>query len=276
MKNSRCYKKTSKISIKGIMWHSTGANNPTIKRYIQPDKNDPNYSYLITTIGKNQYNNDWNTSQASETTHAVIGKLEDGNIATVQCLPWDYRSWGCGAGRKGSGNDYFIQFEICEDDLNDSAYFNKVYQEGIQLTAYLCRTFKINPKGYVNINGVSVPTVLCHAEAHSKGFASNHSDVLHWFKKYNKTMDDVRNDVAKILAEEDDDDMTQEQFNKMMDIYLQEQAKKPTSDWAKNVMNWAIGEGIIVGDQNGHVQAQKFITRQECVTLMQRLFNKLK
>ncbi|MBR4984024.1 MAG: S-layer homology domain-containing protein [Lachnospiraceae bacterium] len=41
-------------------------------------------------------------------------------------------------------------------------------------------------------------------------------------------------------------------------------------------MNWAIGEGIIVGDSNGNVQAQKFITRQECLTLIQRLFNKLK
>ena len=92
MKNSRCYKKTSKISIKGIMWHSTGANNPTIKRYIQPDKNDPNYSYLMTTIGKNQYNNDWNTSQASETTHAVIGKLEDGNIATVQFAGYEVKN----------------------------------------------------------------------------------------------------------------------------------------------------------------------------------------
>lgn len=257
------------------MWHSTGANNPTIKRYVQPDRKDPNYPTLIKTIGKNRNSNDWNSSQASETTHAVIGKLENGSIACVQCLPWNYRSWGCGSGSKGSGNDYFIQFEICEDNLSDPSYFNKVYREGIELTAYLCKTFKIDPLSYIKIGNTSVPTVLCHAEAHQKGFASNHSDVLHWFKKYNKTMDDVRKDVAMLLREEDDD-MTQEQFNKMMDAYLQEQAKKPTSDWAKNVMDWAVGEGIIVGDANGHVQAQKFISRQECVTLIQRLFNKLK
>ena len=112
MKNSRCYKTTTKIKPIGIMWHSTGANNPTIKRYVQPDTFDINYSNLIKTIGQNKNKNDWNNSQASVATHAVIGKLENGSIATVQCLPWDYRCWGCGSGSKGSGNDYFIQFEI--------------------------------------------------------------------------------------------------------------------------------------------------------------------
>jgi hypothetical protein len=28
---------------------------------------------------------------------------------------------------------------------------------------------------------------------------SNHGDVMHWFKKYNKTMDDVRKDVAALM-----------------------------------------------------------------------------
>ena len=274
MKNSRCYKKTSTISIKGIIWHSTGANNPTIKRYVQPDMNDPNYKKIIKIIGKNEYGTDWNTSQSSEATHAVIGKLANGTIGTVQCLPWNFRCWGCGSGKKGSGNDYFIQFEICEDNLQDKQYFNKVYQEAVELTAFLCQRFNINPKDYVKINNVNVPTILCHAEANKLGFASNHADVLHWFKIHGKTMQNVRDDVEKLLREEDDD-MTQEQFNKMMDAYIAEQAKKPTSDWAKNVMNWAIGEGIIVGDVNGNVQAQKFITRQECLTLIQRLFNKL-
>ena len=89
-------------------------------------------------------------------------------------------------------------------------------------------------------------------------------------------MDDVRKDVARILIKEGSDSVTQEQFNAMMDVYLQEQAKKPTSNWAKNVMNWAVSEGIIMGTGNGQLQAQKFITREECITLLQRVFNKLK
>lgn len=34
MTNSTCYKGTKKMSIKGILWHSTGANNPNLKRYV--------------------------------------------------------------------------------------------------------------------------------------------------------------------------------------------------------------------------------------------------
>ena len=93
---------------------------------------------MIKTIGKNEYGTDWNTSQSNATTHAVIGKLANGTIGTVQCLPWNFRCWGCGSGKKGSGNDYFIQFEICEDNLQDKQYFNKVYQEAVELTAFLC------------------------------------------------------------------------------------------------------------------------------------------
>lgn len=31
---STCYKGTSRMDIKGILWHSTGANNPNLKRYV--------------------------------------------------------------------------------------------------------------------------------------------------------------------------------------------------------------------------------------------------
>ena len=43
MNNSTCYKGTSTMSVKGILWHSTGANNPNLKRYVQPSESDPNY-----------------------------------------------------------------------------------------------------------------------------------------------------------------------------------------------------------------------------------------
>jgi hypothetical protein len=34
MTQSTCYKGTTVMSVKGILWHSTGANNPTLKRYV--------------------------------------------------------------------------------------------------------------------------------------------------------------------------------------------------------------------------------------------------
>jgi hypothetical protein len=34
MTNSTCYQQTKTMEVKGILWHSTGCNNPNIKRYV--------------------------------------------------------------------------------------------------------------------------------------------------------------------------------------------------------------------------------------------------
>ena len=197
---STCYQGTSIMKIKGILWHSTGANNPNLRRYVQPSESDANYKNLIDLLGKNMSGNDWNHSKQNAGLNAWIGKLEDGKVASIQTMPWNYRPWGCGSGAKGSCNTGWIQFEICEDALSDKNYFNAVYKEAVELTAYLCTLYGLNPKGTANLNGVTVPVILCHADAHSLGLGSNHGDVLHWFKKYGKTMDNVRNDVAALMG----------------------------------------------------------------------------
>ena len=201
MTNSTCYKGTRKMTVLGVLWHSTGANNPWLKRYVQPSSNDANYSSLMKKLGKNQYGNDWNHIDHQAGLNCWIGKFDDGSVGTVQTMPWDYRPWGCGSGSKGSCNDGWIQFEICEDALTDKAYFDKVYKEAVEITAYLCKMYNLNPKGTVTKNGVKVPVILDHTTSCSLGLGSNHGDVQHWFKKYGKTLDDVRNDVAKLLNE---------------------------------------------------------------------------
>lgn len=200
MTQSTCYKGTKKMAVKGVLWHSTGANNPTIKRYVQPDDNAADRDAMIRLIGKNAYGNDWNHSSVQAGLNAWIGKLADGSVAAVQTMPWDYRPWGCGSGSKGSCNTGWIQFEICEDGLNDAEYFSKVYKEACELTAYLCQMFGLDPNGSVNMNGVKVPTILCHADSHKLGLGSNHGDVLHWFPKFGKSMDTVRADVATLMG----------------------------------------------------------------------------
>jgi hypothetical protein len=75
-----------------------------------------------------------------------------------------------------------------------------VYEEMAELIAYLCIEYKINPKAVVEVNGVNVPTVLCHADAHALGFGSNHGDILHWFKKHNITMDMLRDKVSSLMS----------------------------------------------------------------------------
>lgn len=179
--NNNAYKNSTKITVKGIMWHSTGSNNPNLRRYVQPDDG---------LLGVNTAKNHWNTAKPdgrSVCVHAFIGKLKDGSIATYQTLPWDTKGWHCG----GTANSTHIGFEICEDALNSSSYFNAVYKEACELTAYLCTMYHLDPMG----DGV----IICHQEGFKRGMASNHADVLHWFNKFGKTMSDVRKDVATIM-----------------------------------------------------------------------------
>ena len=182
-----CYKTGKKITPKGVMVHSTGANNPNLKRYAQPLKTDPDYTALTQKLGKNNNGNDWNRSGLNVCVHAFIGKLANGTIGTVQTLPWNYRGWHSGSGKKGTANDTHISFEICEDGLTDATYFKKVYQEAVELTAMLCKEYKLDPLG----DGV----IICHSEGHKRGIASNHGDVMHWFPKHGKSMDTFRKDV---------------------------------------------------------------------------------
>ena len=174
-----CYKAGRKITVKGIMVHSTGANNPWLKRYVGPDDG---------LLGKNQYNNHWNTYHPGGRevcVHGFIGKLADGSVATYQVLPWDHRGWHAG----GSANNTHISFEICEDGLADGTYFKKVYQEAVELCAYLCKQY-----------GLTEKDIICHSEGYKRGIASNHGDVMHWFPKHGKSMDTFRAEVKALLA----------------------------------------------------------------------------
>lgn len=201
MTQSTCYKGTRTMQIKGVLWHSTGVNNPYLKRYVQPDDNDPNKNKLITLIGKNSYGNDWNHIYRKAGLNCWIGKLADGSVSTIQTMPWNYRPWGCGKGKKGTCNDGWIQFEICEGDLNDKSYWDSVYKEALEITAFLCKAYNIDPYGTVEYNGIKVPTIIDHTGSAALGLGNNHKDIQHWSKKYGVTMDVIRKEVSKLLNE---------------------------------------------------------------------------
>ncbi len=179
----------------GIVVHSTGASNPYIKRYVQPSKDDPNYNAIIADIGKNTGGSDWNSSYREAGVHAFIGLNAKDEVETYHVLPYEWGAWGVGRGTKGSYNfapTAHIQFEICEDNLKDAAYFNAAFKEAIEYCAYLCKKFGWNSN------------VICsHAESHARGYGGNHADVDHWLKRYGKTMDWFRAEVQKLLDAED-------------------------------------------------------------------------
>jgi N-acetylmuramoyl-L-alanine amidase len=174
-----CYISGRKIKPSGIVVHSTGANNPYLKRYVGPDDG---------ILGQNQYNNHWNSAKADKCVHAWIGKAADGSVKVYQTLPWDYRCWGVGSGKKGSYNATHIQFEICEDSKKDTAYYQEAFALAQQLCEYLAEMY-----------GIKHENIVGHYEAHAAGYGSNHSDPKPWQKKHKGSMAQFRADVAALI-----------------------------------------------------------------------------
>ena len=168
------------------------------------------------------------------------------------------RGWHCGKGSKGSGNNTHISFEICEDGLTDASYFQAVYRESVELTAMLCKKFGLDPLK----DGV----VICHAEGHQRGIASNHGDVLHWFHKYGKTMDDFRGDVDREMKGEDET-MSYEQWKEYMNRYRQELAQQESTMPAQ----LAIARAMQLTDGT---RPRDFVTREEAAIMARAAANK--
>lgn len=162
----------------GIIIHSTGANNPYLRRYV----NAP------AVVGANQYKNYFDRPDSSVCPHAIIGKMSNGAVRAAKLLPWNICCWGCGSGSKGSYNyaPAYIQIEICEDGLADEAYF----REAFGLAADLCQRLMRN---YPTIKPENI---ISHKEAHARGYASNHGDPEHWLFRFGRDMDWFRRQVT--------------------------------------------------------------------------------
>ena len=63
-----------------------------------------------------------------------------------------------------------------------------------------------------------------------------------------------------------------DEFNKMMDNYLTQLALKQPSEWSAQARAWSEPNGIITGDEYGNRMYKKFITREELITILFRLY----
>ncbi len=190
------YKAAQHIKPVGIVVHSTGCDNEMLRRYVQPTSANADANVILADLGKNVYNNHHNQEYINGVyndicMHAYIGCNDKGNVEIYHTLPYNYACWGCGSGKKGSYNysPYpHIQFEICEDSLNNKVYFDKAFNAAIEYCAYLCE--KLN---------IKVENIISHKEAAKAGYASNHGDPENWLSKYNKNMDWFRAQVKNKL-----------------------------------------------------------------------------
>lgn len=182
MTKNPCYTAGRKITVKGLMLHSVGCPQPNASVFIK----------------------NWNTpSYGTACVHGFI----DGNDGTVyQTLPWNHRGWHCASGPKGSGNNTHIGVEMCEpasirytggssftcSNLSAARVsVKKTYEAAVELFAYLCKLYGINPTA----DGV----IINHREGHARGIASNHGDPEHLWNGLGMgyTMNTFRKDVKE-------------------------------------------------------------------------------
>ena len=70
-------------------------------------------------------------------------------------------------------------------------------------------------------------------------------------------------------------EMTQAQFDAMMEDYLKRLAQQEPSDWSAEEREWCEDNGLIKGDENGDKQYKMFVTREQMAVFMQRLAKRL-
>ena len=177
-----CYRAGRTIKPKGIMVHSLGVAQPDPEVFIRS----------------------WDRPGVEVAVHAIVGAE-----SITQLLPWHWRGWHAGTGTSGqSANNTHISFECCEpaghsyqggtmigyDAPANDGYFRAVYRNAVELAAYLCKMYKLDP--------LADGALICHSEGYRRGVASNHADVMHWWPKHGKDMDTFRAEVAAAVKVE--------------------------------------------------------------------------
>ena len=245
-----CYTAGRTIVPRGIMVHSTGVAQP-----------DPEV-----------FCRQWDRPGVAACVHAFVAEDQ-----IIQTLPWNRRGWHAGKGARGSANNTHISFECCEpaghtykggtmvgyDTEKQQGYFKKIYEHAVDLCAMLCRDYGLDP--------LEPGVVLCHAEGHQAGIASDHADVLHWWPRHGVTMDDFRRAVWARLEADEEDRMTQEQFNTMLEEALRQRSQEAPAAWSQAARLWAEGAHIVTGDSAGEKRYRAFATREETVQMLYRL-----
>ena len=84
----------------------------------------------------------------------------------------------------------------------------------------------------------------------------------------------TKNQVEALKIEnesKEDEEMTQQQFNDMMNVWIAQQAAKEPEEWSKEDREWAEANGIIKGTGAGY-SYRSYCTREQMVAFLHRLY----
>lgn len=174
------------------------------------------------------------------------------------------RSW-CTSSK--SNDNRAITIEVASDTYDPYAVTEAAYNSLIQLVADICKRNNIKELKWKAdkslIGDVQQQNMTVHRWFASKACPG---DFL-----YNRHYEIAEKVNAILNSEEEDTDMmSQEQFNAMMENWLAARSKLPGSTWFEDDLKWATDNGIFIGDENGDMTWQSFITREEVAAVLHR------
>lgn len=166
-------------------------------------------------------------------------------------------------------------------DPNDNSEVTVGWQEALYaaLIAHTgLRGNRSNPMAEANLYEVTrpnMPAILCEL-----GFMDSTVDsqiiLSEWYPlACAAAIVEVIVKRAGLQKKGHDEEVTQEQFNKMMDNWIAQQAKKEPAGWSKAAREWAESVGLIVGDGNGNMMYCAPVTREQLIQFLYRLENEI-
>ena len=188
----------------------------------------------------------------------------DGSIGL--CVPEEDRSW-CSSSRD---NDHrAITIETASDSFHPYAVTDAAYKALVDLCTDICRR---NGKKRLLWFGDEWKT-LSYQPAEDemvmtvhRWFAAKACPGDYLYERHGK--------IAEEVTQRLEDDMTQEQFNKMMDNYLAQRNAQSASDWANPFIQEAIDAGAMTDVGGTIASPQGFVTRQELAVVAAALSKK--
>lgn len=179
------------------------------------------------------------------------------------------RSW-CTSNR---ANDHrAITIEVASDTTRPYAVTDDAYKALIDLLVDICKRNNIKKllwKGDKSLIGkVDQQNMTVH-----RWFANKECPGDYLYNRHGQIADEVN----KRLDEQEDEEMTQDQFNKMfktaMEAYRNELRDNDSSSYSEEARQWAKDNGIVAGGSTAGFNGmwEDFLTREQAVVLMQRL-----
>ena len=184
----------------------------------------------------------------------------DGSIGL--CVPEEHRSW-CSS---SPSNDHrAVTIETASDSFAPYAVTEAAYQALLDLVTDICRRNgkrrliwmdnKTAALAYVPEDGDMVMTV-------HRWFAAKACPGEYLLERHGE----IAEEVTRRLQEEDEDEMSYDQFKAYMDRYRAELGQQQASSWAVPYIAQAIDAGLMT-DVGGTIERPKdFVTRQELAT----------